>query len=174
MPGWNRTRAPPGREPLYGWLTSVSVGVSTWFSWGKSDTNFRVGPVDVALDLFWRNLVSESEEISVCGVLCNKVVFNPEVGAGTISGGQFKDRDFAESGLQDLFSESISPSLNDDLLYVNVDVGWRFYEDSVFVFDGLVGYQFWRNPTTRPGEPRSSDCRGPGCCLRGFLFLPGR
>jgi hypothetical protein len=126
------------------WLTCFSVGAKNWVSWGQSDSNFRSGAINPVSDLKWRNLVSEAGEINTSALFFGKVVVSADVGGGVISGGRLIDRDFAESGEQGLFSESIIPSLNDNLQYYNFELGWRFCESPCFVLDGLVGYQYWR------------------------------
>jgi hypothetical protein len=94
-------------------------------------------------------MVSEALEVSASALACDRVVFNFDFGAGGISGGNFRDQDFLVSGR--LFSDSISPVTNDDLLYFNVDLGWRFYEAPNCSLDGLVGYQFWRERNVAEG-----------------------
>jgi hypothetical protein len=89
------------------------------------------------------------------------VILNAEGGLGTISSGQLVDQDFSLPLRQGLFSESISPTLNDNLRYLNVELGWRFCEGACYAIDGLVGYQYWSERyiddggTQSVGAPRS-------------------
>lgn len=133
----------PNRDPQSDWLSSFSVGARTWISWGQSDTNFRIGAINVGSDLKWRNLAGESGEVSTSGLLFDRLVLSGTFGGGAING-QFVDKDYALPDRQGLYSDTVSPSRSDNDYYFNVDFGWRFFENAYFIVDGIVGYQFWR------------------------------
>lgn len=133
----------PNRDPQSDWLSSLSVGARTWISWGQSDTNFRVGAINVGSDLRWHNLVGEAGEITASGLLFDRLVLSGTVGGGGIDG-QFVDKDYALPNRQGLYSDTVSPSQNDSDFYFNVDIGWRLFENAYFLVDGFIGYQYWR------------------------------
>jgi hypothetical protein len=130
------------------WLPRYSLGTRTWISWGNSErTHTGPGPVGFAnplSDLRWQNLTSQALEINGSAIFFNRLIISGDFGAGVINGGHFRDQDFAFSGHQGVFSDTLSPALDDNLRYFNADVGWRFHEGPYFSFDGLVGYQYWR------------------------------
>src|SRR5205814_331219 len=67
-----------------------------------------------------------------------------DFGGGAIRGGQFEDVDFASSGRQGLFSDSISPVTGDALYYFTIDGGLRIIDRKSFTWDLVLGYQYWR------------------------------
>jgi hypothetical protein len=131
-------------ESLFGWLTSLSVGSRAWLSYGNSNSNFRAGIAPVASDLHWHNIVAESGEATVGALFFHKLVVTATGGGGTISSGRLTDQDYAITGTDGLFSESLSPIGDHELGYYNADIGWRFCQYSCFFIDGLIGYQYWR------------------------------
>lgn len=156
-----------------GWISDVNVGVQNWLSWGQSDTNFRIGPVDVASDLQWRHLVSEAGELDASAVFFHRLVVAGSVGGGVISSGNLIDSDFAFPDRQGLYSQSFLPQLTDNLLYFNGDLGWRFYADEGFTIDGLIGYQYWHERYQTNGGTQVVGFPDLGIPPPGFVFPLG-
>jgi hypothetical protein len=126
------------------WFSGLNVGTRAWISWGESSQNFRNGPINVQSELKWHNLVGESGEVSLGALLFKRVVASVNFGGGNIGGGHLVDDDYTLPNRQGLGSQSVSPAPNDNLRYVTADLGWRFCEGPNFFFDGLIGYQYWR------------------------------
>lgn len=166
-----------GNDPNSGVLSSFAVGARAWLSWARSDSNFGGGgPIGFATplsDLKWHNLVSETGEVSASALLLNRVVLNASGGGGVTNSGQLVDRDFALSQQQGLFSESIAPTTGNSLSYFNADLGWRFWENACCFFDGLIGYQYWREHYLAQGGTQSVSFPGLGLPPSGFPFPPG-
>jgi len=148
---------PAAHMPEHSWQPCISTGVRAWFSWADSERShggpgplFNIFADDLSV-LRWKRMSSEVIEANVNTLWFDRVLLNAELGTGAISSGQFRDQDFAVSGQQLLFSDTIHPAMDDDLLYVNIDLGWRFCECDYFVFDALVGYQFWRETYVAEG-----------------------
>jgi outer membrane protease len=125
-------------------LLRVDVGVRTWLSYAQAKESRSIGVVDVLSELKWRNMVSEVFEANITARWFERFIMRLDIGIGDVSGGRFRDQDFAISGRQGLFSDTLHPAFDDDLLFANVEVGWRLIELPLISLDGLVGYQRWR------------------------------
>jgi hypothetical protein len=166
---------PTACEPERSWLTSCAIGARTWISWGDSDRNHAaraiIGGVpffaDPISDLRWKNTVSAAGEVNASALFFNRLVASSTLGVGGIDGGRFRDQDFALSGRQGLFSDTVHPIDSDDLLYGNADLGWQLYGGDYCAVNGLIGYQYWREKYVAEGGsvivPAGST----------FLFPPG-
>lgn len=143
----------PEIEHQPAWLTSRAIGVRTWLSWGEAERHQRLDPANLTSDLKWRRMVSELIEISASGLWCDRLITSVDLGIGGVSNGQLEDQRFRINGQQPLF-QNIHPASDDGVGYVSADLGWRFYEDAQFTFDGLIGYQFWREKYIAEGGAR--------------------
>jgi hypothetical protein len=90
-------------------------------------------------------------EINASALFFNKLITSSTVGVGGIDGGTFRDQDFAISGRQGLFSDTVHPITSDDLLYGNADLGWQLYGGDYCAINGLIGYQYWREKYVAEG-----------------------
>jgi hypothetical protein len=160
-------------EPLWGCLSSISFGARAWFSWGNSDSNFRVGAAHVASDLHWRDMVAETGEVNVGALFFDRLVVNAMGGGGTISSGRLSDDEFDITGSQGLISESMSPVADHGLEFYNFDLGWRFCQGPCFFFDGLIGYQYWRERYVALGGTQVYSAPGFDVPPVGAAYPPG-
>jgi len=128
--------------------------------------------VNVASDLKWRNLVGETGEVSVSGLFCERIIITAMAGIRAISSGSLVDKDFALPDRQGIFSESISPAPSDHLGYGTAYLGWRFAETPNFFFDGLVGYQYWRERYLTNGGTQVIGLPFSGVPPPGTAFPP--
>ena len=130
------------------------LGERTWISNGKSDFNIAGagGVPNVLSELKWAHLHSTVVELSADAFWAKpRIIAKVDVGAGGIGGGQLTDSDYAGNNRTLLFSESVSSVDNNQLWYVNLDVGYRVWisdtedmrgERRGFV-DMFLGYQHW-------------------------------
>lgn len=129
-------------------FTNVSLSARTWISWGNSQrlhsANSGLGYASPISELKWRSMSSQTVEVGGGALIFDRFLISSNFGAGAIDGGHFQDTDFAYSGHQGVFSDTISPSLDDNLRYFDIDAGWRFFDSPFFSLDALVGYQYWR------------------------------
>jgi len=163
---------PSSAEATGGWFSCFSVAAQSWLSWAGSESSFRIGPVNVASDLKWRNLVGETGEVSVSGLFCERIIITAMAGIRAISSGSLVDKDFALPDRQGIFSESISPAPSDHLGYGTAYLGWRFAETPNFFFDGLVGYQYWRERYLTNGGTQVIGLPFSGVPPPGTAFPP--
>ena len=155
------------------WFSGLNVGARSWISWGESGQNFRNGPVNVASELKWHNLVGESGEVSLGALFFKRLVASVNVGGGDIGGGHLVDDDYALPDRQGLYSQSVSPRTNDNLRYVTADLGWRCCEGPNFFFDGLIGYQYWREHYVAEGGTQTVSTGALPAPPVGTIFPPG-
>ena len=138
---------------------SLLIGQRTWLSNGISDFNIagRGGVPNVISDLKWDNVDSTVFQFTSDALIFKRYILSTDVGFGAISGGSLRDQDFAGNNRTLLLSESKSVADDDDLFYVNVDLGFRLMYCCPHRFswdaqdkkprgtlDLLIGYQHWR------------------------------
>ena len=136
---------------------SLLIGQRTWFSNGISDFNFGGpgGVPNLVSDLKWDNVDSTVFQFTGDALIFKRYILSTDVGFGAISDGCLRDQDFNAFGI--LISESKSVADDDDLFYVNVDLGYRLMYCCPHRFswdaqdkkprgtlDLLIGYQHWR------------------------------
>lgn len=159
---------------------SLLLGERTWFSNGISDHSNADsdGVPNVLSFLKWDDVDSTVVEFTGDALIFKRYILSADVGFGAISGGSLRAQSFLGDNKTFLFSESKSAADDDDLFYVNVDLGYRLvgcfpYSCSSFVqdkkpwvtIDLLIGYQHWRETYVATKGVQTKDPFG----LIGFL-----
>jgi hypothetical protein len=119
---------------------SLTVGGRLWVTNGYT-TNSTAGS-----ELRWRGVDSIVPEVNV-DFVWNQFVLMSSFGGGGINDGVLIDEDFTDRDHRFRFSRTRSGVDDDELFYVNADVGfralrWDLDGEPGFV-DALVGYQYW-------------------------------
>lgn len=124
---------------------SLQVGERTWISYGKSDHNHADsdGSPDILSELIYNDVDSVITEFNVNALLYNRYIFSVDVGIGGIDGGKLTDRDYLGDNRTELFSVSDSTVDDDNVFYVNADIGYRIFNKKKSSIDLLLGYQHW-------------------------------
>jgi len=155
---------------------SLLIGQRTWLSNGISDTsNAGLGGVPNVLSfLKWDNVDSTVFQFTSDALIFKRYILSADVGFGAISGGSLRDQDFLGNNRTLLFSESKSVADDDDLFYVNLDVGYRLMYCCPHRFswdaqnkkprgtlDLLIGYQHWREKYVATEGVQTQNLFGP-------------
>lgn len=133
------------RNVFTGENISIRIGERTWISYGKSDRNHAAsdGSPDVLSELIYNDVDSVITEFNVNALLYNRYFFSVDVGIGGIDGGKLTDRDYLGDNRTELFSVSDSTVDDDNVFYVNADIGYRIFNKKKSSIDLLLGYQHW-------------------------------
>ncbi len=138
---------------------SLLVAQRAWVTNGNSDLNIAGpgGVPNILSELEWDDVDSTVVEFTADALFFKRYILSVDIGFGAISGGSLRDKDFLGFDRTLLFSDTISAADNDDLFYVNVDLGYRILNCCPFGFswavpdkkprgtlDLLIGYQHWR------------------------------
>jgi len=137
---------------------SILIGQRTWFSNGISDTSTANTAGDLISFLKWADVDSTVIEFNGDALIFKRYILSADVGFGAISGGRLRDQDWLIIlGTSFFLSESESVADDDNLFYLNVELGYRImyccpyqfnawdqdYEPTTTI-DLLIGYQHWR------------------------------
>lgn len=126
---------------------SIQIGERTWISYGKSDHNHADsdGTPDPISELKYEDIDSVITEFNVNTLFYDRYIFSVDVGLGGIDNGKMVDRDYLGDGRTELAStsESTVGDENDNVFYVNADIGYRVFNKKESSIDLLLGYQHW-------------------------------
>ncbi len=143
---------------------SYFLGERTWFSTGSSELSISGsgGTPNVLSELEWEDV--DSVVVELTGEVINTlgtgagptslgfygILLRASGGFGEIRGGTLRDSDFLGNDRTNISSESLSTVDDDNLYYVNGDLGvrilnwWRADGDSQGYLDILIGGQYWQ------------------------------
>lgn len=126
---------------------SIEIGEKTWISYGKADRNHADsdGTPDPISELIYDDVDSVITEFNVNTLFYDRYIFSVDVGFGGIDDGKLTDRDYLGDNRTELFSvaEATVGDENDNVFYVNADVGYRVFNKKKSTVDLLLGYQRW-------------------------------
>ncbi len=144
-----RTTASPSQQ----FNPKLTIGARSWLTMGDAQESIAgtVGPpycpterhVDILSELIWNDIEAVVAEINAELLVMDRWILHVDIGIGGIEQGTFDDYDYCESGRQAMFSYTHHPVSDGDILYFNLDVGYRVYQRSWCAFDLLVGHQSW-------------------------------
>jgi len=155
--GWAQGEVPPEPDRL---IKSVEVGVTGWFTQGKTEWSHDASHLNPNLGNPTSNLKYEDVGTNVIELgakvrFKNRFFLRGNFGWAAIGGGRLTDDHFLSaqgatnnasiSGAQ-RFSRTFSDIGGDDMWYVNADIGllaYEFRKNKGFV-DVFVGFQYWR------------------------------
>ncbi|MGR3304304.1 MAG: hypothetical protein ACUZ8I_17640 [Candidatus Scalindua sp.] len=126
---------------------SIEIGERTWISYSKSKNNNAAsdGSPDIISELIFNDIDSVITEFNINALLYNKIMLSVDVGFGGIDDGTLTDRDYLGDNRTGLFSvgEATVGDENDNVFYINVDIGYRIFDRKRGSVDILLGYQHW-------------------------------
>jgi hypothetical protein len=162
-PAWADT--PEAKDPL---VKSVEVGVTGWFTQGKTDWSHDASHLDPNLGnpsskLKYEDVGTNVVELAGKVRFKNRLFLHANFGFAEIGGGRLTDDDFlsaqgaANNGASmpgaQRFSRTFSDIGGDDMWYVNADIGFlahEFRRNRGFL-DLFVGFQYWREKQVANG-----------------------
>lgn len=148
---------------------SLQIGERTWLSHGKSDHNHADsdGFPNVVSELIYDDVDSTVVELTADALFHKKYILNIDVGFGVIRDGTLTDRDYLGNNRTGLFSVSKSTVDDDDMFYVNADIGYRILSwggkdinkagEKKNSVDLLIGYQHWEETYTATKAVQTQD-----------------